>query len=80
MSRVNHLGIEVDSPNDLKEWQKRLESLGIIKKIETQTACCFARQDKLWFEDPNGNAWEVFYVYEQLPIHPSAIKDSPCCV
>jgi hypothetical protein len=80
VSRVNHLGIEVDSPNDLKEWQKRLESLGIIKKIETQTACCFARQDKLWFEDPNGNAWEVFYVYEQLPIHPSAIKDSPCCV
>jgi catechol 2,3-dioxygenase-like lactoylglutathione lyase family enzyme len=78
-SRVNHLGIEVDSPEDLSQWQSRLQSLGLVKRAETQTSCCFARQDKLWFEDPDGNAWEVFHVYEQLPVHASGLKDSQCC-
>ena len=78
-SRVNHLGLEVDSPAELEDWQRRLEALGLVKRIETQTSCCFARQDKLWFEDPDGNAWEVFHVYEQLPVHPSGVKDSQCC-
>ncbi len=78
-SRVNHLGIEVDSPQDLANWQARLQAQGLVKRVETQTSCCFARQDKLWFEDPDGNAWEVFHVYEQLPLHASAMKDSQCC-
>jgi catechol 2,3-dioxygenase-like lactoylglutathione lyase family enzyme len=79
VSRVNHLGIEVDSPAELSQWQEKLEAQGLVKRVETQTSCCFARQDKLWFEDPDGNAWEVFYVYEQLPVHASAMKDSQCC-
>ena len=78
-SRVNHLGIEVGSPAELNQWQQKLQSQGLVKRVETQTACCFARQDKLWFEDPDGNAWEVFYVYEQLPVHSSQVKDSACC-
>jgi len=78
-SRVNHLGIEVDSPTELAQWQERLQALGLVNRVETQTSCCFARQDKLWFEDPDGNSWEVFYVYEQLPVHASAMKDSQCC-
>ncbi len=76
---MNHLGIEVDSPEDLADWQKKLQALGLVKQVETQTACCFARQDKVWFEDPDGNDWEVFHVYEQLPIHTSARQDSQCC-
>jgi len=79
VSRVNHLGVEVDSPEDLAKWQSRLQALGLVKRVETQTSCCFARQDKLWFEDPDGNAWEVFHVYEQLPVHASGMKDSQCC-
>jgi catechol 2,3-dioxygenase-like lactoylglutathione lyase family enzyme len=78
-SRVNHLGIEVDSPTDLAQWQERLQALGLVKRVETQTACCFARQDKIWFEDPDGNAWEIFHVYEQLPVYSSGLKDSQCC-
>ena len=80
ISQVNHLGVEVNSPKELTEWQERLESYGLVKKVESQTDCCFARQDKFWFEDPNGNSWEVFYVFEQLPIHPFALKGSQCCM
>jgi len=79
VSKVSHFGIEVESLNQLSQWQERLQSQNLVKRVETQTACCFARQDKVWFEDPDGNAWEVFYVYEQLPVHPSAQEKSSCC-
>jgi|CXWL01.1.fsa_nt_gi predicted lactoylglutathione lyase len=38
------------------------------QKVENNIACCFARQDKLWFTDPDGNAWEIFTVHEQLEV------------
>jgi catechol 2,3-dioxygenase-like lactoylglutathione lyase family enzyme len=75
ISRVSHLGIEVDSPDEMLQWQKRLTEQGLVKLVESGTKCCFARQDKVWFTDPDGNAWEVFYVYEQLPVTEMAT----CC-
>lgn len=79
VSRVSHFGVEMDSPDDLLKWQQRLNTSGIETEEEKQTGCCFARQDKAWFKDPDGNSWEIFYVYEQLPLHPSAKGDSSCC-
>jgi catechol 2,3-dioxygenase-like lactoylglutathione lyase family enzyme len=78
-SRVSHFGIEVGSPGELSLWRERLQAEGLVKREETQTACCFARQDKLWAEDPDGNAWEVFYVYEQLPVQAFASNGGQCC-
>jgi len=75
ISRVSHLGIEVDSTDEMMTWQKRLTEQGLVKLVESDTKCCFARQDKLWFADPDGNSWEVFYVYEQLPVTEAA----GCC-
>ena len=66
-SRVNHFGIEVMDASHVAEWQKKLEDQKISVFPEENTACCYARQDKVWFQDPNGNAWEVFFVHEQLP-------------
>ena len=79
ISRVNHLGIEVDSVEDLATWKARLQETGILEKVEDNLACCFARQDKLWFSDPDGNAWEVFLVLEQLPVW-GTLKSTGCCV
>jgi catechol 2,3-dioxygenase-like lactoylglutathione lyase family enzyme len=79
ISRVSHFGIEVDSPKELQDFQNRLNLSGIATEEEKQTACCFARQDKAWFNDPDGNAWEIFHVYEQLPVHPSASNAGQCC-
>ncbi len=66
-SHVNHLGIEVESVDEVKEWQKNLSAKNIPTLIEEATDCCFAKQDKFWFQDPDGNSWEVFFVHEQLP-------------
>jgi catechol 2,3-dioxygenase-like lactoylglutathione lyase family enzyme len=79
ISRVNHLGIEVRSADDLAVWKQRLQDNGVLEKVEEDIACCFARQDKLWFTDPDGNAWEVFTVLEQLPVS-GPLKGTGCCV
>lgn len=77
-SRVGHLGIEVDSPEQLAAWQSRLERAGIAVRAETATRCCFALQDKLWSEDPDHNAWEVFLVREQLPVADDPAAGAGC--
>lgn len=79
ISSVDHLGIEVESVDDIAAWKERLQAQGILDRIEENTACCFARQDKLWFSDPDGNAWEVFTVHEQLPVSGS-LSNTGCCI
>ncbi len=79
VSRVNHLGIEVESAGDIARWKQHLLEWGILDKVEEGMECCFARQDKLWFTDPDGNAWEVFTVLEQLEVT-GPLKSTGCCV
>ena len=78
ISRVSHFGIEVDSADEITNWQKALTEKGLVKLIESDTKCCFARQDKVWFTDPDGNEWEVFYVHEQLPVM-GKMEKAACC-
>lgn len=67
-SRVNHLGLEVGTTQEVKDWEARLAQAGIAVAPEEGTSCCYAKQDKVWFEDPDGNAWEIFVVHAQLPV------------
>jgi catechol 2,3-dioxygenase-like lactoylglutathione lyase family enzyme len=79
ISSVDHLGIEVDSTTEIAAWKQRLQECGILGKVEENIACCFARQDKLWFTDPDGNAWEIFTVHEQLDVT-GPLATTGCCV
>ena len=79
VSVVNHLGIEVESADDIARWKQQLLELGILEKVEEGIESCFARQDKLWFTDPDGNPWEVFTVHEQLAVT-GTLKNTGCCV
>jgi catechol 2,3-dioxygenase-like lactoylglutathione lyase family enzyme len=79
ISTVDHLGIEVDSTEEIAAWKERLQEKGILEKVEENIACCFARQDKLWFSDPDGNAWEVFTIHEQLEVT-GPLKNTGCCL
>jgi catechol 2,3-dioxygenase-like lactoylglutathione lyase family enzyme len=78
ISRVSNFGIEVESAEEVMQWQKDLTEKGLVKLVESDTKCCFARQDKVWFTDPDGNSWEVFYVKEQIPVSNKKEKSS-CC-
>ena len=79
ISEVNHLGIEVESSEEVARWERHLREQGLVEKVESDVECCFARQDKVWFRDPDGNRWKVFTVHEQLPVTRS-LKETSCCV
>jgi len=79
VSAVNHLGIEVERVEEIAEWKARLQRNGILEKVEENMACCFAKQDKLWFTDPDGHAWEIFTVHEQLAVTCS-LSLTGCCM
>jgi catechol 2,3-dioxygenase-like lactoylglutathione lyase family enzyme len=59
---LSHLGLQVGSTDDVLTISKRWEESGLLTLEEMQTDCCFALQDKVWVEDPDGNHWEVFTV------------------
>ncbi len=59
---ISHFGIQVKSTSDVNEAHERLKAAGLETRVEEQTACCYAVQDKVWVRDPDGNEWEVFVV------------------
>lgn len=61
-TNASHFGIQVASTDDVSEARARFEAAGLATVSEEQTTCCYAVQDKVWVTDPDGNAWEVFFV------------------
>lgn len=59
-----HFGIEVGSPAAVAKVAARMRTAGHRGREERQVACCYAVQDKVWFCDPDGHAWEIFVVTE----------------
>lgn len=62
--RLNHLGIEVESSEQVSEVSDRLKQSDLSIKPENQVTCCYALQDKVWVKDPDGADWEVYVVLE----------------
>ena len=79
VSAVDHLGIEVETIEEIVEWKARLGREGILERVDDTIVCCFARQDKLWFTDPDGNAWEIFTIHEQWEVT-EELSQTGCCV
>ena len=40
----------------------RLRESGLVTLEERDTACCYARQDKVWVNGPSGEPWEIYTV------------------
>ena len=59
-TRLNHLGVEVASSDDVWTHQRRLTDEG-LESVEESGTCCFAKQDKVWVDAPDG-AWEIYAV------------------
>jgi len=77
--RINHLGVEVDQNEGLELVKKRLEHDGIGDKIEDQTTCCFATQNKVWSTEPQGLRWEWYTITDDNPNEASSTTSSVCC-
>jgi len=59
---MNHLGVEVESTDAVTQATQRLSNEGLETKVEEETTCCFAVQDKVWVNGPDGEPWEVYTV------------------
>jgi catechol 2,3-dioxygenase-like lactoylglutathione lyase family enzyme len=57
---LSHMGIRVDSTEQVLAYRQRLEAAGIPILEEKEVVCCHALQDKIWAEDPTGYRWEVY--------------------
>ena len=77
---ASHFGIQVASSEDVAVAWTRFKQAGLVTKTEENTACCFALQDKVWVEDPDGNAWEVFVVKADAEVMQERPMTGGCCV
>ena len=78
---LNHLGVEVESTEEVTAATARLSGHGLDTTTEDATSCCYALQDKVWVEDPNGAPWEVYTVLADDPdAEPSTgVPSANCC-
>ena len=74
---ASHFGIQVAGTDDVLEAKARFDAAGLPNRTEENTACCYAVQDKVWIEDPDGNSWEVFVVKADSPLMTEDV--SACC-
>jgi predicted enzyme related to lactoylglutathione lyase len=58
---LDHLGIQVESSDELQEVYARLRRAGGEVTEQGQVTCCYARSEKAWIDDPAGIAWETFF-------------------
>jgi catechol 2,3-dioxygenase-like lactoylglutathione lyase family enzyme len=64
---LNHLGIEVETPEEVVAATLRLAGEGLSPDVQESTTCCYAVQDKAWVDDPDGVPWEVYTVLADAP-------------
>jgi catechol 2,3-dioxygenase-like lactoylglutathione lyase family enzyme len=64
---LNHLGIEVETTEEVRTTADRLAAAGLEPSVENETTCCYALQDKAWVHDPDGAPWEVYTVLADAP-------------
>jgi predicted enzyme related to lactoylglutathione lyase len=58
---LDHLGIQVENTAELHGVYDRLRQAGGEVIEQGQTACCYAKSEKSWIDDPAGIAWETFH-------------------
>ncbi|MGF6886698.1 catechol 2,3-dioxygenase-like lactoylglutathione lyase family enzyme [Nocardia sp. GAS34] len=59
---LNHLGVEVETSEQVHGEIARLSEAGLFTEEQIATTCCFATQDKVWVTAPDAERWEVYTV------------------
>ena len=78
---VRHFGVELFADADLKDWRERVAQAGLSLRDEEQVVCCYAKADKFWAKDPDGNEWEFWVRLEEADAMKgeSAASGEQCC-
>ena len=73
--RINHLGVEAETQAELDAAAERLATEGLAQRFEDDKTCCYATQNKVWSEEPDGLAWEWYRITDDAP----KAGKSDCC-
>ncbi len=65
-SGVNHIGLQADTMDELKDIQSRLHEAEENTFEQPDAECCYAKSSKTWVRDPDNVAWETFVTHGQL--------------
>jgi catechol 2,3-dioxygenase-like lactoylglutathione lyase family enzyme len=65
-AEVDHLGVEVDTTEEVGAAVTRLTAAGMTPEVREKTLCCHAVQDKLLVDGGDGHQWEVYVVTDDL--------------
>lgn len=82
---LDHLGLQVETPDELSEVYARLQKAGRPVLEEGETTCCYARSEKAWTADPQGILWESFLTTGESTVYgddvalDAANGKSACC-
>ena len=82
---VDHVGIQVDSAEELSVLAARLKTAGNTTFDQAATTCCYAKSDKSWVTDTAGVRWETFYTMGEATTYgedeeiPAATPKAACC-
>jgi catechol 2,3-dioxygenase-like lactoylglutathione lyase family enzyme len=79
LGAFNHAGIQVASTEDVLAARERLAAAGLATFDEMDTTCCYARQDKIWVNDPDGTPWEVFATHADTDEEGEPAAAAACC-
>ena len=86
---IQHLGVQVESREELSEVHGRLKAADRPVLEEGSTTCCYAKSEKSWIADPDGVVWETFLtsgeatVYGEGPAHgtrSATLGEDRCCL
>jgi len=66
---LDHLGIEVESAEELSEVYGRLKQADRPVLEEGATTCCYAKSEKAWISDPQGLLWESFFTMGESTVY-----------
>ena len=76
---MNHLGVEVETPDEVSAAAARLAGEGLEPVVQEGTTCCYAVQDKAWVDDPDGAPWEIYTVLADASGEPGLGCSTEAC-
>lgn len=72
---LDHLGIQVESQDELQEVYARLRRANSPVLEEGKTTCCYAQSEKSWIGDPAGISWETFLTNGESTVYGDSSKE-----
>ncbi|AUY48041.1 ArsI/CadI family heavy metal resistance metalloenzyme [Streptomyces sp. CB01881] len=80
-THLDHLGVEVETTEQVAAATTRLKDAGLATFEENDTSCCYALQDKVWVHGPGKEPWEVYVVKADADTLGKSADSAPeaCC-